>query len=307
MNPLLPQSDAGPFHEGERAMQSRAGVRERLAQVGPRVMRDHMPEQHRDFFRQLPFIVAGNAPGFVDSPDPRSLTIAARPDPANPFSANLAAGAAIGLLGIEPHSRRRNRMNGVVAAVGANGFTVEVQQSFGNCPQYIQSRTAIHVPGPASSGPASRSRHLDAAARDLIAGADTFFIASAHPLAAGQALRTQGVDVSHRGGRPGFVRIDPDGTLTVPDFSGNFYFNTLGNLTVNPQAGLLFADFGRGDLLQVSAAAEIIWEGAELASFAGAQRLLRLHVREMLRFPGAMPLRFGQPALSPHLARTGHW
>ena len=36
-------------------MQARAGVRERMAQLGPRVIRDHMPEQHRDFFAQLPF------------------------------------------------------------------------------------------------------------------------------------------------------------------------------------------------------------------------------------------------------------
>jgi predicted pyridoxine 5'-phosphate oxidase superfamily flavin-nucleotide-binding protein len=147
---------------------------------------------------------------------------------------------------------------------------------------------------------------LDQAARDLIRRADTFFIATAYPAAAGGGS-SHGVDVSHRGGKPGFVRVDADGTLTAPDFIGNFFFNTLGNLAVNPRAGLLFVDFDSGDLLHVAADAQIIWEGRELESFAGAQRLLRFHVREMRRIEGALPLRWGTAGISPFLARTGDW
>jgi uncharacterized protein len=101
--------------------------------------------------------------------------------------------------------------------------------------------------------------------------------------------------------------VDADGTLTVPDFQGNFFFNTLGNIAVNPRAGLLFIDFESRDLLYVAADVEIIWEGAEVEAFEGAERLLRFKVREVRRAKGALPLRWGAAHLSPFLLRTGSW
>lgn len=318
---------AAPFHAGERALQARAGSRETMAAAGPRVVRDFMPDQHRDFFAQLPFLLVGSLdaglqpwasvlaapPGFAHSPDPTHLRIDALPASGDPLAGRLAPGATLGLLGIEPHTRRRNRMNGTVAALDGAGFTVEVQQSFGNCPKYIQAREPVFVgahDGDAAA-PAAWREGLDEAARQLIARADTLFIASALPpqaMAGDEASpAAQGVDVSHRGGRPGFVRVDADGTLTVPDFTGNRFFNTLGNLAVHPRAGLLFIDFDSGDLLHLAATAEIVWDGPEVAAFEGAERLLRLRVTRMLRRPGALPLRWGEAELSPHLARTGRW
>jgi predicted pyridoxine 5'-phosphate oxidase superfamily flavin-nucleotide-binding protein len=214
---------------------------------------------------------------------------------------------SIGLLGIEPHTRRRNRMNGVIARVDSEGFDVEVQQSFGNCPKYIQARQAGFTDVRRPARDAIRGTRLDHDAKALIGTADTFFIATAHRQAAAASNRARGVDVSHRGGKPGFVRIDDDGTLTVPDFIGNNFFNTLGNLMVHPQAGLLFADFTSGDLLHIAVDTQIIEEGPEVAAFAGAQRLLRLGVRETLLVPGALPLAWSKAELSPHLAATGHW
>jgi predicted pyridoxine 5'-phosphate oxidase superfamily flavin-nucleotide-binding protein len=311
------------FHEGERAMQTLAGVRERMAEVGSRVIRNYMPDQHRTFFTQLPFIVAGTVdaagqpwasvlaapPGFIESPDPQRLAIHARPLAHDVLADTLREGAPIGLLGIEPHTRRRNRMNGVVHDSGVDGFTVEVRQSFGNCPQYIQARRPTFVGEPLASPEPQLLSALDDAAIALIRAADTFYIATAHPeAAAGQGEeRAHGVDVSHRGGRPGFVRVDGPTSFTAPDFLGNFFFNTLGNLTVEPRCGLLFIDFANGDVLQVAARAKVIWDGAELASFAGAERLLRFEVTGLRRLPAALPLRWGEAALSPVLARTGGW
>lgn len=316
------------FHEGEVAVQQRMGVRERLAEVGSQVIRDHMPQQHRTFFAQLPFMVAGTVdalgqpwasvlaapPGFISSPDPRELQVRALPLPHDPLRRTLAAGQPIGLLGIEPHTRRRNRMNGVVGPVDAGGFSVRVGQSFGNCPKYIQAREPVYIDAPAGPGATAAVLHesagLDAAARRLIEQADTFFIATAHPGVAGEADAavaaqgrevSQGVDVSHRGGRPGFVHIDGDGALTVPDYVGNFFFNTLGNLAVNPRCGLLFIDFETGGLLYLAARASIVWEGAEIQAFPGAQRLLRLRVQAMRRVEAALPLRWSPAQLSPVL------
>lgn len=315
---------AAPFHAGERALQTLAGSREVMAAAGSRVIRDFMPDQHRDFFAQLPFLVVGSMdaqlqpwasvlaapPGFAHSPDPTHLRIDALPMADDPLSTQLVQGASLGLLGIQPHTRRRNRMNGNVEAIDATGFMVEVQQSFGNCPKYIQAREPLFAAGQPAA-PAQRLDGLDDAARALIARADTFFIASAFPQHAADGDEAdpaaQGVDVSHRGGLPGFVRVGEDGVLTVPDFTGNRFFNTLGNLSVHPRAGLLFIDFESGHLLHLTATAEIVWDGPEVAAFEGAERLLRLRVEQVLRRPGALPLRWGGAEVSPHLARTGRW
>lgn len=317
------------FHEGERAIQMLVGVRERMAEIGSRVIRSYMPEQHRQFFTQLPFLVAGTVDGagqpwasvlagpagFITSPDPKQLDVQALPLTHDPLAQTLVPGALIGLLGLEPHTRRRNRMNGVVAHLHAQGFSVQVSQSFGNCPQYIQAREPEYVGGSYDAVPALHlADQLDDAAMQLIRQADTFYIASAHPAANAHTgtvpdgpERAQGVDVSHRGGKPGFVRVDGPNMLTVPDFLGNFFFNTLGNLTVEPRAGLLFMDFATGDLLQVSVRGEIIWDSPELSSFQGAERLLRFAVTGVRRMPTSLPLRWGPATLSPVLARTGAW
>lgn len=306
-------------------MQSRVGaaVRERMEQIGPRVIRDFMPDQHREFFQQLPFVIAGTVdaagqpwasvlaqpPGFIHAPDAHHLVLRAQPLAGDPLQETLVEGAAMGLLGIEPHTRRRNRMNGIVRGVNASGFAVELSQSFGNCPKYIQAREPVYVERlPSSAKPVVHaSAQLNDAARRMIEQADTLFIATAYSGNGEQAGRAGGVDVSHRGGKPGFVRVEADGTLTVPDFVGNYFFNTLGNLVVNPRAGLLFIDFDNGDLLYLAVTADIIWDGPEVQSFVGARRLMRFKVQSMRLVESSLPLRWGESELSPVLEATGAW
>lgn len=306
-----------PFHAGELAAQERAGKRERMAAVGGRVIRGEMPDQHREFFAQLPFLLLGavdaagtpwatvlaGSRGFARSPDPTHLRIDARPLPGDPLADALDAGASVGLLGIELHTRRRNRMNGIVSASDEAGLTVAVEQSFGNCPRYIQLRDFSLVALPATPLPARRGEALDEAAIALLRGTDTLFIATYHDADA----HTGGADVSHRGGRPGFIRVDGERTLTFPDFNGNNLFNTVGNLVANPRAGIVVPDFGGGSLLHVGGRAEVIWDGPEVESFAGAERLVRLHVEQVVRRPGVLPLRWTFREYSPVLEATGSW
>ena len=319
INPGWPHT-ASPFHMGEIAIQEWLGVRTKMEAQGRRVIRDYLTEQHRQFFAQLPFLIAGTVDangrpwasilvgehGFLSTPDEHTLHIASKALSGDPLNEILTEGIDIGLLGIELPTRRRNRMNGTVEVATPEGFAVHVGQSFGNCPQYIQSRTVELTDGLKDlTVPKSiNSIDLGPLERAIITAADTFFIATAFR---GDANPIQGVDVSHRGGKPGFVRVDDNRTLTFPDFTGNFHFNTIGNLMLDPRAGLLFIDFERGDLLYLTGTAEVIWDSDELRAFTGAERLIRLYIAEGRRVEASLPLRWSDPDYSPFLERTGSW
>ena len=308
---MNPQS---PWHAGEKQLQAHVGVAERMEAFGPKVIRNHLPDQHRQFYQQLPFMLYGavdadgnpwasileGPPGFAHSPDPALLQLDSLPKQDDP--AQLQADAAIGLLGIELHTRRRNRINGRIRHMADNGFTVTVEQSFGNCPQYIQLRQFESVPvADLSMGVVQRSGQLDDAASAMIRGADTFFVASYVDVE-----NQRSVDVSHRGGQSGFVQVEGN-CLAIPDFAGNRHFNTLGNLLLNPRAGLLFIDFTSGDLLHISGRTEIILEGPQVNAFQGAERLWRLHVEQVVRRPAALGLRWRFEGYSPNSQKTGTW
>lgn len=286
---------AGPFHAGELRAQALAGV-----SVSGAAIREFMPEQHRSFFAALPFLLLASTddagwpvptllagpPGFVSSPDARSLRIeaaAGAPDPVRPL---LRPGRPVGLLGIDFNSRRRNRVNGIVSAAGADALDIAVTQSFGNCPKYIQPRELRVTP--ASARPAATVgtfAGLDGQARALISAADTFFVATS---SGPPGAHSGGADMSHRGGAPGFVRIAGD-TLVCPDYAGNRYFNTLGNMLLEPRAALLFVDFSNGDLLHLQGRSEIVWRAEDNQDFPGAERLWRFRVERGWRSAG--PLR----------------
>jgi uncharacterized protein len=174
-----------------------------------------------------------------------------------------------------------------VASRGPGALVVDVRQSFGNCPKYITQREPSWSGVTAPSGVERFGAALPAAAIAQIAAADTFFIATATPA----DVAGGGVDVSHRGGPPGFVRVDGQGRLTVPDYLGNSFFNTFGNLALEPRAGLLFADFAQGDMLLLTGRAEVLWDAPALPSLPGAQRLLRFELEAGLLARAALPLR----------------
>lgn len=318
--PNEPIPTPSPFHPGEVALQRAVGVAERLEQFGRRVIRDHMPDQHRQFYRQLPFVVAGTVdasgdawvtlvsgrPGFMTSPDPRTLAFDTPLDPRDPATAGIEDGSAVGLLGIELHTRRRNRMNGRIRLGPGRGFAVQVEHAFGNCPQYIQLRDFefVREPGEAAAAEPISADLDDPRVRRLIASADTLFVSSYVDDAQGRH-----VDASHRGGKAGFVRINDDGSLTIPDFAGNLHFNTLGNFLLNPRAGLTFPDFETGDMLQLTGDAEVVLESPEIAAFQGAERLWVFRPRRVVLRPAALPLRFALRAdgWSPNSLMTGDW
>ena len=311
-----------PFHQGEREIQIRLGVREQIEDVGQRFIRSYMPDEHRAFYAQLPFLLIGSVdkvgrpwasvlvgrPGFVHSPAPDRLKIDTRLIHGDPLQGNLSPGRQVGLLGIEYENRRRNRMTGKLTTISDGGFEIKIDQTFGNCPQYIQSRSFECLPEVDTIGE-KRSiqtlNQLNNRAGEIISKADNFYIATHYS----EHLEnpSHGADVSHRGGRPGFVRIEDDQTLAFPDFTGNNHFNTIGNIMMNPLAGLLFIDFESGDLLYLTCKAKIIWNSDELRVFDGAERLVHLTLDEGMLIKNGMPIRWNFLEFSPSLEKTGSW
>lgn len=248
------------YHEGELEVQARADV------ASPRIaVRDAIPAVAAEFLAAQRVVVAASTdaagrlwasllagePGFARAVDWQELRI-------TPAAGNEVFDGAVGLLAIEFATRRRMRVNGRLRHEGAT-LVVETREVYSNCPQYI---TPQPVAIPSLDRP-STGRSLDDEQLAFIRGADTFFIATAHPEA--------GADASHRGGPAGFVQAEP-GRLRWPDYPGNNMFNTLGNLAVNPRCGLLFTDFAR--TLQLTGTASIDWDGTARAVAFSVEEVL---------------------------------
>lgn len=308
MSPQDGTSDFLPFHRDERAAQELAGKG-----AGRAAIRSFMPDQHRQFFALLPYLFtatldSGGWPmasvltgetGFVQSPDPATLRIANLPATNDPAAPGFVTGGEIGLLGLDLTTRRRNRANGRLVAVD-DGLTVRIAQSFGNCAQYIQTRTPS--PCMARTTEAESINGLDSEARTLIAACDTFFVASRSRSDVGES---GGLDVSHRGGKSGFVDVQGD-AIAIPDFRGNRFYNTLGNLLGDPRSGLIFIDFASGDILQLQGTVTIDWQ-SEGNGPAGAERLWRVRIERAWRRRGAFPFAWTFGSYAPTTLATGTW
>jgi ferredoxin-NADP reductase/predicted pyridoxine 5'-phosphate oxidase superfamily flavin-nucleotide-binding protein len=319
-----------PFHLGEQKIQTHLGVRDKMERFGKKVIRSFMPQQHRDFYQQLPFIFVGHADdsgnpwasilfdnklssgdpqkaaSFIDSPNDKTLNINAMPVTGDPLINSLKSGTKLGLLGIELTTRRRNRLAAHIKSVTSDMLSLEVDQSFGNCPQYIQNRELVAVD--TSSLPTAKTQmftEFDNHTQEFIANRDTFFVAS--HLDKGTNTVSEGADVSHRGGKPGFIRIDNHKTLTIPDYMGNNHFNTFGNFIENNKAGLLFVDFETGDILTLTGTVEILWDSPDTKNFEGAQRLWQFHITQGFWLKNVLPLRWKLIEYSANTLLTGTW
>lgn len=267
------------FHEGEIAVQEQVGVRMMSERVG-RSIHPYLDGYVMSALSEQDFLVASvkeqtgqiwafpivGEPGFAHATDPHTLRIDTKPSNVDVTWDNIQLGSAIGLLGIVFSRRIRIRINGHIDSINEDHIMIRVEQGYGNCPKYIQARELVDKRLVRTSESES-IEHLPAAAKALVAEADTFFIASGHP--------EGGMDASHRGGKPGFVRVVDGRTLLWPDYSGNMMFNTLGNIAANPETGLLFINFEDDEVLQLTGTASILYDDPRQATFAGAERLIQ--------------------------------
>ncbi len=281
------------YHDGERAVQVRAGLHH-AAEHAAGAIGNRVPSVAAEFLDQQPLIVLGaidddgrtwattlvGEPGFVHAASDQVVTIAARPAPGDPLAETLRRSTGVGMIAIEPATRRRMRINGRSYPDGP-GLRVDVDQVYANCPKYIQKRSPV-LTEPIGRR-VERGARLTPDQMARVGVADTFFVATSD--GAGN------VDASHRGGNPGFLRPLSPTRLEWPDYVGNAMFMTLGNITVHPPTGLLVPDWGTGSTLQLSGAARLRW-GPD------RQRTVEFEITEVVDTAGANRLRWSAPSYS---------
>lgn len=285
------------YHSGELKVQMKAGAIEAANHVG-RTILPIIAHVFVEFIQSQPMAILGSVdangmtwasvlcgrPGFMAVMDERTLQIDALPDEAGPLGESLRDDNELGLLIIDFSTRRRLRLNGIVVQ-GLDGFSVRTRQVYSNCPRYIQARICeLSNDDFPSSRSVQKSAALSEELQQWIRNADTFFIASFHPLG--------GADASHRGGFPGFVQVVDERTIIWPDYNGNGMFNTLGNIIENPNVGLLFVDFEQGGTLQLSGTANIVWDKEQVVLFPGAERIVEFKIRKVIKTENATALRW---------------
>ncbi len=289
----------GPYHAGELRVQEQAGVAQMAARVGGGI-RSAIPPAAQAFLRERRLVAVGaldaagrpwasllaGEPGFVEALDEHTVRIRAAPAPGDPAAEALHPGALVGMIALDPETRRRARINGRMERMEDGALLLRTHQVYSNCPKYIQRR-APDAAEPHTPWPAARTGALSEAQRAWIRRADTFFVATGNP--------GEGADASHRGGLPGFVQVEGS-RLVWPDYAGNTMFNTLGNIAAHPWAGLVFPDYETGATLQVTGRAEIAWDAAGIP---GAERRVMMEVEEVVEIRGALPQRLRLVEYSP--------
>jgi predicted pyridoxine 5'-phosphate oxidase superfamily flavin-nucleotide-binding protein len=290
-----PERHASADHEGEQTVQQRA--HEGGPGWGSPMFGPEIPLGFHPFLRAQHMLIIGAAddngavwssilpgtPGFVQPVDDRTITIDALPAPGDPLRDAFRTERDIGVLALQPQTRRRIRANGTAKRDG-DRLVMRTEQVLGNCPKYLQTR----VPTTPEDAPPAGSPHTGQELTDTqhrwIEEADTFFIASFSP--------EHGADSSHRGGMPGFVTVTGPRTLRWPDYTGNQFFMTLGNLHLHPACGLLFLDWQHGHTLQLSGTARIDWDPESAEAYPGALRVVEFTMDTVVQIDHASPLRW---------------
>jgi predicted pyridoxine 5'-phosphate oxidase superfamily flavin-nucleotide-binding protein len=290
-------------HEGEHRVQQRANVDR--GDWGTASVSAEIPAVAADFLRQQRMIFIGavdaegavwatmlaGPPGFAEPLDQRTIVVNDLPGPEDPLRDVVARDTEVGMLAMEPRTRRRMRVNGR-SHHDDGRLVVHTGQVYANCPKYIQSRDLQPDDGTETPSPARTTAELTVEQQRWISGADTFVVATHAP--------GHGADVSHRGGNTGFIDVRSPQHLVWPDYAGNEMYMTLGNLELTPACGLLFVDWDHGHSLQLTGQARTDWDADHAASVPGAQRLVEYQVDQVVQIDHASPLRWRFADYSRH-------
>jgi len=257
------------FHQGEALLQAESGVdTELFDSMVEEGFRPELSATEVRFVNQRTFGVAGSidaesrpwgsplvgpAGELFEVVDSTNVRIRPRSAPGDPLAENVRATGELGVLYFEPARRRRAKSLGR-ATVGSDGtISYRMHRNFGLCNKYIFKRghevepsapgdlvvdtatDTIDVPGRPTLDPDDQAQ---------LEAADTVFLVSHH--------EAHGTDPTHRGGPPGFVSVRDPATISMPDYTGNGMFQTLGNLLLDDRIGLVSLDYESGRTLHLT-------------------------------------------------------
>jgi ferredoxin-NADP reductase len=181
-------------------------------------------------------------------------------------------------------------------------LSLRANEHMGNCPKYItvrDLRPTARTPRTTALGVT-----LSSPARDVLQRASTAFIATRH---SDSDPRESDMGLNHRGGARGFLRYFEDehgAQLVLPDYSGNRFYQSLGNVETDPVMGIAVPDFETGALLQVTGRARNLFDEDASRIMPGATLVTRITIDEAFLTSGALDLELaGGEELSPYNPR----
>ena len=252
------------FHEGEAQLQAESGVDtaafDAMADQG---FKPESRDSEARFVNDRTFSVAatiddsgqpwasplfGTAGDLFEVLDATTVRICAPTVPGDPLFENIRAEAALGVLYFDPSLRRRSKSIGTAEVAGDGSITYRMHRHFGICNKYIFKRTHKPSTEPDTTSVRAeqtvRAKRLSDDDRAQLAQADTVFLASFHT--------KHGADPTHRGGPAGFISVIDDTTISLPDYTGNGMFQTLGNLVLDDRIGFVSVDFNTGRTIHIT-------------------------------------------------------
>eukprot|EP00271_Cylindrocystis_brebissonii_P014324 TRINITY_DN35641_c0_g1_i1.p1 TRINITY_DN35641_c0_g1~~TRINITY_DN35641_c0_g1_i1.p1 ORF type:complete len:729 (+),score=95.22 TRINITY_DN35641_c0_g1_i1:257-2188(+) len=327
-------------HVGELEVQRRRHVPPEVSTIMPHLNSDEMPLQHSTFFSALPYFAIATTDAFgrpwatilvksdpadgsmLNAASAQRLQVNAALPGDDPFAACIAklpAGEVPGQagrghlwagLGVDFTNRRRNKVAGVITSGSYVDKKLEMElitnENLGNCPKYITLRDLEYVqrtPETVFNNFETKDPVvLTKEEIDLVHRASTVFVATCHivpndPLASA-------VGLNHRGGPVGYSRVlqTPDQSyLILPDFSGNRFYSSLGNVQTDGLAGVVIPCFATGDMLYLTGEAVNLFDGDAEKIMPRMSLITKIRITGRVYIKGGLNLKLLSPeTLSPY-------
>jgi ferredoxin-NADP reductase/predicted pyridoxine 5'-phosphate oxidase superfamily flavin-nucleotide-binding protein len=172
-------------------------------------------------------------------------------------------------------------------------IVTKIEQSLGNCPKYLNQYEIR--PAPVASKLVTEGASLSDEGRDLITAADMFFLSTS---------TEDDMDVNHRGGPQGFVRIMSRTEIVYPEYSGNRLYQSLGNLQLNPKIGLVFPNYSTGDVLYITGTTEILTDKDATNVLPGSNLAVKITINKARFVSNGLPFRGTRQSPSPYNPRV---
>ena len=227
-------------------------------------------------------------------------------------------------VGVDFTNRRRNKLAGNIDSInfgdgGKLSLHLQSNEHLGKCPTYITGRTLVpHAREPelVFDQQHAFSGTLPNVSKELINRVSTVFLATKHvPGEHDDKTDRPSMGLNHRGGPPGFVRVYEEGVkstdgsgqgeqdtyLVLPDFSGNRFYQSLGNIESSEEVGLVFPDFVTGDVLYVTGDAKNLYEGEAETIMPRMSLITQVRITGAIHIKNAIALRLtSEEELSPY-------